>query len=92
VNKTMPEGTPKRYIANSRIMPESLTKRDELFGMNSVKIGKQRGNVTVPNALLGAGSWVSGLFSSFLWKVKIFLCMFRCMQTISRHCRKKDLS
>lgn len=60
-NKTVPEGIPELvmgYTSDGQITPDFVTKRDELFGVNSTEIREQRSNITKPDVIEGADSWV----------------------------------
>ncbi|ORY66245.1 uncharacterized protein BCR38DRAFT_483892 [Pseudomassariella vexata] len=66
-NSSIPMGVPELvmgYTGDDQITPDFVTKRDELFGVNTTEIRESRADIQVPPVLEGADSWKYGFVLS----------------------------
>jgi hypothetical protein len=62
-NATYPIGIPELvmgYTGDGQITPDFVTKRDDMFGVNTTEIRESRADITPPDVVPGADSWKYG--------------------------------
>ncbi|KAI0131205.1 DUF1264-domain-containing protein [Daldinia grandis] len=62
-NSTYPIGIPELvmgYTGDDQITPDFVTKRDELFGLNTTEVRESRSDIPHPLVVPGADSWKYG--------------------------------
>lgn len=62
-NSAYPIGIPELvmgYTGDDQITPDFVTKRDELFGVNTTEIRESRTDIPPPAVVAGADSWKYG--------------------------------
>ncbi|KAF3071088.1 putative embryo-specific protein [Daldinia childiae] len=62
-NSTYPIGIPELvmgYTGDNQITPDFVTKRDELFGLNTTEVRESRSDIQSPQVVPGADSWKYG--------------------------------
>ncbi|KAI0850107.1 DUF1264-domain-containing protein [Daldinia vernicosa] len=62
-NSTYPIGIPELvmgYTGDDQITPDFVTKRDELFGLNTTEVRESRSDIPHPPVVPGADSWKYG--------------------------------
>lgn len=62
-NSTYPIGIPELvmgYTGDDQITPDFVTKRDELFGLNTTEVRESRSDIPHPPLVPGADSWKYG--------------------------------
>lgn len=52
------------YTGDDQITPDFVTKRDELFGVNTTEIKESRSDIPPPAIVAGADSWKYGFVLS----------------------------
>ncbi|XDG02910.1 hypothetical protein ABKA04_002525 [Annulohypoxylon sp. FPYF3050] len=66
-NSSYPIGVPELvmgYTGDDQITPDFVTKRDELFGVNTTEIKESRSDIPPPAIVAGADSWKYGFVLS----------------------------
>ncbi|KAI0121479.1 DUF1264-domain-containing protein [Hypoxylon sp. NC0597] len=66
-NSSYPIGIPELvmgYTGDDQITPDFVTKRDEMFGVNTTEIRESRCDITPPSVVAGADSWKYGFVLS----------------------------